>query len=142
MSWFALLLVVVLISFQALGQTADLAVDGVVYGTKGLPLKDVSVVLRDAKGGTLQQTETRPNGRFSFELVFDLYTEIILSKPGHVPKMLVLDTRNLSEEDKQYNYEYGGFRVTLEEGDDTVRPKVVARVRFDPKLGNFNQQVP
>ncbi|MEQ9188421.1 MAG: carboxypeptidase-like regulatory domain-containing protein [Cryomorphaceae bacterium] len=142
MSRLVLLSAALFFSMHTLAQTADLAVDGVVYGTKGLPLKGVSVVLRGDQGSTLQQTETRPNGRFSFELSFDLYTEIILSKPGHAPKMLVLDTRNLSDEDKQYNYEYGGFRITLEEGDDSIRPKLVARVHFDANLGNFNQQAP
>jgi hypothetical protein len=56
--------------------------------------------------------------------------------------MLVFDTRNIPASEQEYNYEYGGFRVTLIEGDDTSPAKQVAYILFDPAVGNFVNRDP
>ncbi|NQV52899.1 MAG: hypothetical protein HQ500_06935 [Flavobacteriales bacterium] len=139
---FAIALFALAFSITSIAQTPDVAIDGVVYGNNGLPLKGVIIVLQNKEGEVVQRKETRPNGKFDFGVSFDLYLEIILSKAGFEPKMLVFDSRNVPASEQGYNYEYGGFRVTLGEGDDARTPQQVAYILFDPAVGNFVHRDP
>lgn len=129
-------------SIPSVAQTPDVAIDGVVYGNNGLPMKAVSIELQNKEGKVIQKKKTQPNGRFDFGVDFNLYFEIVLSKEGFESKMLVFDTRNIPASEQEYNYEYGGFRVTLIEGDDTSPAKQVAYILFDPAVGNFVNRDP
>lgn len=132
------LLAIVLLfsSLVGFGQ-ADLAVKGLVYGENGLPMKEVSVVLTKASDREMVEVVTRPNGQFQFDLSFDEEYTIYFNKPEYGQRYMEFDTRNVPEEEKGYSFEYGGFRVTLHESESGKKPKRIARIGFDPAVGNF-----
>jgi hypothetical protein len=131
------LYILLMIALSAvLPTTADVALSGLVYGTNGLPMKEVNIALIQ-DGVETAQVRTSPNGAFAFELSFDHVYELRFNRPGHEPRYLVFDTRHLSDEDKAYTYTYNAFRVTMYEGSDQQDPTLVTSVRFDANSGGF-----
>jgi uncharacterized protein YfaS (alpha-2-macroglobulin family) len=123
----------------ASAQVGELNIDGIVYGSNGLPMKQVKVSVLNASGDHVQEKVTAANGQFAFSLAFGQKWDIVMQKAGHAPKKVVFDTRPVTKEYQAYVYEYGGFRVTLYSGDDKESPQAVGHIIFDPESQTFIQ---
>lgn len=122
------------------GQDADLLVKGVIYGHQGLPLGEVQLKL-SAENEKTTSIATKSNGIYQFELQFDHQYELLIEKNGFEPVKLVFNTKGLSKEEQNFQYELSRLRITMVPGASTTSPKIIQDYQFDHERGNFRNVI-
>jgi tetratricopeptide (TPR) repeat protein len=99
------------------------------------PLWNAQVMILD-DGNPVDSAYTDSAGKASFELPFGGNYTMLFMKPDYVTKKLIIDTRDMPEEDKQYGYDLGRFQMRLfrkAEGMDLeAYEKPVAKYVYSP----------
>lgn len=100
----------------------------------GSSFEGVTVEVRN--GNTLMKSDlTKSNGFFSIKLNFDSLYTLSFVKDGYVTKHVEVDTRNIPDEDKEFGYDLGMFKIGMlkkEVGKDYENySKAIARFRYN-----------
>lgn len=121
-------------------QGVELLVKGVIYGNKGLPLGEAQLTLQDGSQNQ-KQVITKSNGIYEFELGFDQDYELLIEKDGFDPVKLLFDTKGLSKEEKNFQYELSRLRINMVPGNSSASPKIIQDYQFDHERGNFRNVI-
>ena len=125
-----------LFTHPLLAQSADLRIEGVIYGSNGLPLRGATLTLLEGEK-TIQNEETKPNGLFHFDLKLDRQYTLNVSKEGFEPQGLLFNTKGLSKEEKRFDYKLSRLRITMAAGSSDADVTILHDYRFDHERGNF-----
>jgi hypothetical protein len=97
------------------------------------PMLGVTVLVYNGDN-QITTTTTADNGFFSLKLNFDSVYVLHLVHKGYVTKKVEIDTRELPEEDKQFGYDLGLFKVEMLEiqsGESySLYDEPIARFRY------------
>ncbi len=109
-------------------------IDGTVYENLQ-KLKGVEVTLEE--GGSVVDTKiTDQTGKFAFTLEFDKHYMVIFDKDGYVSKKVEVDTRNVPDKERKFDFSYGRWKVDLFRDDlgvdASILSKPVAKIVYNP----------
>ncbi|MEQ1732298.1 MAG: carboxypeptidase-like regulatory domain-containing protein, partial [Bacteroidia bacterium] len=109
----------------------------------GKKLEGVNVAL--LKNGTeVEKVTTAVNGKFAFRLDPNADYTLKMSKPGHVSKMVSINTKNIPAEEMTSGEDgaFAGWEVTLFEEikgiDYAILNQPIAKISYDPASGGFD----
>lgn len=119
--------------------TANLIISGTLYDD-GTRMDDVIVAI---KGDSGDETEvfSDASGKFSVSFELDQVYMMFFKKEGYVDKMVEVDTRNITDENRKFDFYYKGWKVDMFPSDLEVDfsslRKPVAKVVFNPSDDGF-----
>lgn len=123
-------------------QTNDLLIDGTVMADTNTPLLEASIRIIDQHGDEYRNLflTTSDSGRFELRFPFDDVFDVRIEREGYVAKILVIDTRNVPLAEQEWGYEFGGFKVILDEPALTRKEQRVVVIHYDDDIQNFRHQ--
>lgn len=94
------------------------------------------VIIQVFKGNEVsQEVRTNDQGYFKLVLNFDSLYKIAFSSKNYVTKFVEVDTREMPEEDRNFGYDMGLFKIGMVEinnsVDQSVYKKPLARFRYN-----------
>lgn len=75
--------------------------------------------------------------RYSLILDFDHNYSMLISAKGFHSKTLLIDTRQVSEEEQTWGFEFGGFIFDLLPISEHDEKATIGRIYYDDKIENF-----
>ncbi|MBD80161.1 MAG: hypothetical protein CL840_14705 [Crocinitomicaceae bacterium] len=130
-------------SFGSIDDTAiekNLLVEAQVLESAN-PAPGVVIEVINEKGGITSKDTTKDNGYFSVKLNFDSVFVLKFKKDGYVTKMVAIDTRNMLEEDKEFGYDLGMFKLSMlkreEKKDYSLYKQPIARFSYNEIMQIF-----
>tara|TARA_R110002050_G_scaffold109799_1_gene221442 strand:+ start:186804 stop:189926 length:3123 start_codon:yes stop_codon:yes gene_type:complete len=125
---------------DASASKSKLIISGNVY-VDGLRLDHVLVTLLE-DNRVIDEVRTDENGKFKIEIALDKMQVIEFSKENFMGKKVDVDTRNVPEGERKYDYYNKGWKVDLYPSnldiDFSVLKKPVALIVYNPANGDFS----
>ena len=118
---------------------AKLYISGTLYDD-GRRMEDVVVSIKSSNFGE-KEVYSDAAGKFKMEFELDDVYMMYFTKSGFVEKMVEVDTRNIDEDNRRYDFYYKGWKVDMFPSDLDVDfsslKKPVAKVVFNPADEGF-----
>ena len=137
-----LLLLIASLPLMGLTQENDLLLDGTLMADTGTALLEGTVVVIDETGRECQRVPITENmqGKFELRLPFDHVFDLRFEREEYTAKIIVVDTKNIPPEEQEWGYEFGGFRVVLNEPSIERNQVKVARIFYASDVQNFSHE--
>ena len=119
---------------------AELIISGTLYDD-GLRMENVALILKE-DGAVISETYSDENGKFKVVMKLDQILMLHFSMDEYVDKIVEIDTRNVPNDNRKYDFTYKGWRVDMFplalDVDYSSLKKPVAIVVYNPAEDGFS----
>jgi tetratricopeptide (TPR) repeat protein len=119
---------------------AELIISGALYDD-GVRLENVALILKE-DGVLVSETYSDENGKFKVVMKLDKIFTLHFSMAEYVDKIVEIDTRNVPNDNRKYDFTYKGWRVDMFpldlDVDYSSLKKPVAIVVYNPAEDGFS----